>query len=188
MKPYNSQRAYHHRQAQRRKRKLQQKLPIIFLSILLILILGCGFIIIKNQLKGQKHRSDTSLTDSTEAGNLESGSGESVSPESPSDTPSPISLDLTSEVDGVLVEAEKAALCYDYDRAIELLQNSGYLGTAPEVDQAVAQYEEIRNSLKPYDLNKITHVFFHTLVIDESKAFDGDEDEKGILKNSSVYV
>ena len=111
MKPYNSQKAYHHRQAQRRKRRLQQKLPIIFLSILLILVLGSGFIIIKNQLKGQKHRSDTSLTDSTEAGNLESGSGESVSPESPSDTPSPISLDLTSEVDGVLVEAEKAALC-----------------------------------------------------------------------------
>ncbi|MCI8727893.1 MAG: polysaccharide deacetylase [Hungatella sp.] len=184
MKPYNSQKAYHHRQAQRRKRRLQQKLPIIFLSILLILVLGSGFIIIKNQLKGQKHRSGTSMAGSqenqeTQAPQPGTEAGEPVIQESGEETSAAISIDLTSEVDGILVEAEKAALCYDYDRAIELLQNSGYLGTDPEVDQAVAQYEEIRNSLKPFDLNKITHVFFHTLVMDESKAFDGDEDEKG---------
>ena len=181
MKPYNSQRAYHHRQAQRRKRKLQQKLPIMFLSILLILVLGAGFIIIKNQLSGLKHRSDTSLAGST--GEEESGAGimseESVIQESPGETSSPMTIDLTSEIDKILMEAEKAALCYDYDKAIELLQTSGYQGTDTQIDQAVSQYEEIRNSLKPYDLNKITHVFFHTLVIDESKAFDGDSDESG---------
>lgn len=181
MKPYNSQRAYHHRQAQRRKRKLQQKLPIMFLSILLILVLGAGFIIIKNQLSGLKHRSDTSLAGST--GEEESGTGimseESVIQESPGETSSPMTIDLTSEIDKILMEAEKAALCYDYDKAIELLQTSGYQGTDTQIDQAVSQYEEIRNSLKPYDLNKITHVFFHTLVIDESKAFDGDSDESG---------
>ncbi len=181
MKPYNSQRAYHHRQAQRRKRKLQQKLPIMFLSILLILVLGAGFIIIKNQLSGLKHRSDTSLAGSTGEG--ESGAGimseESVIQESPGETSSPMTIDLTSEIDKILMEAEKAALCYDYDKAIELLQTSGYQGTDTQIDQAVSQYEEIRNSLKPYDLNKITHVFFHTLVIDESKAFDGDSDESG---------
>lgn len=181
MKPYNSQRAYHHRQAQRRKRKLQQKLPIMFLSILLILVLGAGFIIIKNQLSGLKHRSDTSLADSTDGG--ESGAGtlseEFAVQESPVETSSPVTIDLTSEIDKILTEAEKAALCYDYDKAIELLQTSGYQGTDTQIDQAVSQYEEIRNSLKPYDLNKITHVFFHTLVIDESKAFDGDSDESG---------
>lgn len=181
MKPYNSQRAYHHRQAQRRKRKLQQKLPIMFLSILLILVLGAGFIIIKNQLSGLKHRSDTSLADSTDGG--ESGAGtlseEFAVQESPVETSSPVTIDLTSEIDKILTEAEKAALCYDYDKAIELLQTSGYQGTDTEIDQTISQYEEIRNSLKPYDLNKITHVFFHTLVIDESKAFDGDSDESG---------
>lgn len=181
MKPYNSQRAYHHRQAQRRKRKLQQKLPIMFLSILLILVLGAGFIIIKNQLSGLKHRSDTSLADSTDGG--ESGAGtlseEFAVQESPVETSSPVTIDLTSEIDKILTEAEKAALCYDYDKAIELLQTSGYQGTNTEIDQTISQYEEIRNSLKPYDLNKITHVFFHTLVIDESKAFDGDSDESG---------
>lgn len=181
MKPYNSQRAYHHRQAQRRKRRLQQKLPIVFLSILLVLVLGAGFIIIKNQLKGQKHRSGTSMADSQENHAPEPGTEvvESVFQEQGEETSAAISIDLTSEVDGILIEAEKAALCYDYDRAIELLQASGYAGTDTQVDQAIAQYEQIRNSLKPYDLSKITHVFFHTLVMDESKAFDGDEDEKG---------
>lgn len=182
MKPYNSQRAYHHRQAQRRKRKLQQKLPIMFLCVLLFLVLGSGFIIIKNQLNGQKQRSGTSLAGSTGRGG-ESGAGtileESAVQESPAETSPPMTIDLTSEIDKILMEAEKAALCYDYDRAIELLQTSGYSGTDSQIDQAISQYEEIRNSLKPYDLNKITHVFFHTLVIDESKAFDGDSDESG---------
>ena len=173
MKQSNSQRAYHHRMAQRRRRKLQQKLPIFVLSILLIGIIGCGFFIIKKQLNGQRQRTGLDHQES------EIQSAETLIQETPAETSAPVTIDLSFEVDHLLEEAEAAALGYDYDKAIELLQSSQYFGTDTQVDQAVAQYQEIRNSLKPYDLSKITHVFFHTLVIDESKAFDGDEDEKG---------
>ncbi len=173
MKQSNSQRAYHHRMAQRRRRKLQQKLPIFMLSILLAGVIGCGFFIIKKQLNGQKQRNDLGTPES------EAHSVETLIQETSKETAAPVTIDLTSETDRLLEEAELAALGYDYEKAIALLQDSGYLGTDTQVDQAMARYQEILNSLKPYDLNKITHVFFHTLVMDEIKAFDGDEDEKG---------
>ena len=36
-----------------------------------------------------------------------------------------------------------------------------------------------KGSLVEYPLEQVTHVFFHTLIKDTSKAFDGDSDEAG---------
>lgn len=45
--------------------------------------------------------------------------------------------------------------------------------------EAIAGYETIKEGLVRANVGKITHVFFHSLVVDNQKAFDGDEDEKG---------
>ncbi len=44
---------------------------------------------------------------------------------------------------------------------------------------AIAGYEEIKAGLVEQDIKKIPHVFFHSIIIDNAKAFDGDEDQKG---------
>ncbi len=82
-------------------------------------------------------------------------------------------------VDNLLDEAWRIAAGYDYDRAIEVLKTSQYYGSDTRIDEAIAEYENIKAGLKPCDISQVTHVFFHTLVIDEAKAFDGDSDEAG---------
>ena len=43
----------------------------------------------------------------------------------------------------------------------------------------ITQYESEQNNLQEWDIQKTTHVFFHSLIADTSKAFDGDDKEKG---------
>ena len=82
-------------------------------------------------------------------------------------------------VEDLLAEAELLALGYDYDGAITLLQSSAEYHDNPEVIKAITAYDTTRSTLVRADINKVTHVFFHSLVMDNSKAFDGDADEPG---------
>ena len=45
--------------------------------------------------------------------------------------------------------------------------------------ELLAACEETKSTLVRADVNKITHVFFHSLIMDNSKAFGGDADSKG---------
>ena len=67
---------------------------------------------------------------------------------------------------------------YDYDKAIQLLSASPS-SSDQRIIQAVAGYEEAKAALKPADTTTIPHVFFHALIMDTSKAFDGDTDSAG---------
>lgn len=80
---------------------------------------------------------------------------------------------------GLLAAADELAAGYDYDGAIALLQADEEFSGGEEVAAAIAGYETTRAGLVEQDISKISHVFFHSLVIDTSKAFDGDEDQKG---------
>lgn len=79
----------------------------------------------------------------------------------------------------LLFLADRLAQGYDYDQAIALLQTNEEFLAHPDVLQAAAQYEEEKASLVEYNLKEITHVFFHSLVMDNARAFDGDNDSKG---------
>ena len=82
-------------------------------------------------------------------------------------------------VDAVLAQAEKCAVQYDYDGAIAVLQNSAAYDTSTQLQNKVADYRSIKETLSPYPLDSITHVFFHTMIHDTAKAFDGDAKEAG---------
>lgn len=68
---------------------------------------------------------------------------------------------------------------YNYNAAIKLLQNQREYEYSGTLQKAVKNFEATRDSCVEYPLEKITHVFFHTLTVDNSKAFDGDHDEAG---------
>lgn len=74
--------------------------------------------------------------------------------------------------------ADRIAAGYDYDQAIELLQESAFADDILVLD-TVKRYEEEKASLVRADPSRITHVFFHSLIMDNSKAFDGDADQNG---------
>lgn len=79
----------------------------------------------------------------------------------------------------LIAQADKMAAQYDYNGAIELLKASSYYTGSQSMQNAVAGYEATKATCSPYPLDQVTHVFFHTMVKDVEKAFDGDTDEAG---------
>ena len=78
-----------------------------------------------------------------------------------------------------LAQAQRMAAQYDYDGAIRLLQNQPDYAQNEELQAAVTEYQNTKATCVEYPLEQITHVFYHTLIKDVAKAFDGDSDEGG---------
>lgn len=97
----------------------------------------------------------------------------------PDDT-SPNEVISQVELDKLLIKADKLAAGYDYTAAISLLQTVSGYETVPALTDRIAQYTEADKKLVPYsDLDNITHIFFHSLIVDPERAFDGDDEENG---------
>ncbi|MBR5564531.1 MAG: polysaccharide deacetylase [Roseburia sp.] len=74
----------------------------------------------------------------------------------------------------LLVRADHLAQGYYYDEAIELLQNIPDEYTQDEeVLSRISLYQTARDSFVPYE-EPVRHIFFHSLIVDTSLAFDGD--------------
>lgn len=79
----------------------------------------------------------------------------------------------------LLEEAKELALGYDYEEALDCLSNvPEEFGEDEEVLSAAEQYTSALNSFAPYE-EPVRHIFFHSLIVDTSLAFDGDFMENG---------
>lgn len=97
---------------------------------------------------------------------------------------SQVSISLTKKdtkatVTNLLVEAKQLALQYDYDGAVALLQSDSSLIADKEIRSAITEYETTKSNLVRINPAEVTHVFFHSLIIDTDKAFDGDKKQGG---------
>ena len=81
----------------------------------------------------------------------------------------------------ILERADFIAAGYDYDKAIGILQEFGTDWQAqPELSAANTRYLADKAKLVRYeDTTQITHIFFHSLIVDTDRAFDGDSKETG---------
>ncbi len=73
-----------------------------------------------------------------------------------------------------IAQAEVIAMGYDYDKAISTLQAVEGYESDTEITELIAKYEQTKNTLVEYDISQVTHIFFHTLINDCEKVFDGD--------------
>lgn len=76
-----------------------------------------------------------------------------------------------NDVKPLLLEADRLAQGYDYDGAISMLRESSGHASDPAVLDAIACYETVKSNLVQADIKEITHVFFHSLIIDTDNAF-----------------
>ena len=84
------------------------------------------------------------------------------------------------EVALALAEAEKLAAGYDYEGAIALLEGVTCYEESSEILARIDAYDQLDDTLVSYDdLDEITHIFFHSLIVDPERAFDGDIDQNG---------
>lgn len=85
-----------------------------------------------------------------------------------------------SAVIALLDKAERLAAGYDYPAAISLLESYENYESIHHITEAIEEYTAQQKATVPYtDVDNITHIFFHSLIVDTDRAFDGDEDTKG---------
>lgn len=71
--------------------------------------------------------------------------------------------------------ADRHAAMYDYDKAKEIIEALPDSATDPELQEKLKHYESLREKLRKWPDNyKISHLFFHSLIVDPTLAFDGD--------------
>ena len=99
--------------------------------------------------------------------------------EAPEETEAENTAEDLAEPESPLAQAQRMAAQYDYDGAISLLQNQPDYQQNTDMQAAVTEYQNTKATCVEYPLEEITHVFYHTLIKDISKAFDGDADEGG---------
>lgn len=79
----------------------------------------------------------------------------------------------------ILSKAETLAAMYDYDGAIEMLNTYPDASGDAAYVEAKQMYEVSKAACTPYDIKAIPHIFFHSLIADNEKTFDGDYEETG---------
>lgn len=84
----------------------------------------------------------------------------------------------------VVETANLQAQGYDYDAAIKTIKSYGDdYKEYDELKAAIKDYKKKKNKLVKYgaydSIDQISHVFFHSLIADTSKAFDGDRMSNG---------
>ncbi|MCI6004815.1 MAG: polysaccharide deacetylase [Blautia sp.] len=74
----------------------------------------------------------------------------------------------------ILKKAEMQAQQYDYDAAIKTIKSYEGYQLYDNMNAAVKEYKETKASCVSWPIEEVTHVFYHTLIKDTDKAFDGD--------------
>ena len=115
---------------------------------------------------GEKTEKDDKAVQQT---NAEAEAENTVTPEVTQETDS-----LSKEDKALYRQAKHAANQYGYDKAISLLQGSDTYETSEKFQHAVKVYQKKKDSCVSWSLDQVTHVFYHTLIRDTGKAFDGD--------------
>ena len=87
---------------------------------------------------------------------------------------------MQAQIDTLIEEASFIAAGYDYQKAISMVQSSAYYSESTELQALAHEWETAESKLVPYSaMSTITHIFFHSLIADPARAFDGDVDEDG---------
>ena len=88
--------------------------------------------------------------------------------------------EIQTLADELVTQADVIAAGYDYEQAIDMLQSFEYYDRFPALAQKVTEYQALDAQLVPYTkIDSITHIFFHSLIVDPSRAFDGEYTEDG---------
>lgn len=194
------------RQARMKRRKREMR-RIRFLICLLVLLLfaGCGtagylilssrgieisFASLEGFLSGKsKEKTDTIKEDAGQntddeknlSGNAKNGETSAQSEEKKTEkvTEDP-SVTIAAEV---TAKADLMAAQYDYDGAINLLKTQQGYETDTAAQQKVSGYETAKAACVEISPDTVSHVFVHSLIVDPSRAFDGQDNQQGYNLN-----
>lgn len=122
----------------------------------------------------------TAVTVASSLGARSQSTGNDVPAENTT-TESTVSMaEIQAMADELIEKADFVAAGYDYAKAIGMLEAFEYFNDIPEMEAKVSQYTLLDSQLISYPkMQEITHVFFHSLIVDTDRAFDGEHTAKG---------
>ena len=173
-------------QLKKKKKKigllLMSELAVMGIILCIVLWNGRGAAlrenpVLKGQSAGQEVIADSSGKDT---GQTEESAYEAILREQEEEKRQADRLKKEKEeiITSLLDKAGELAQSYYYKEAVEaIMEYEGY-EQEPRLLAAAASYQESLDNLVPYD-GPVSHVFFHSLIADNDKAFDGDSMSNG---------
>ena len=146
---------------------LSRHLPTFIVLFVIALVLGGGIFAFSRFVLKKQPGDRPVFATASEA--TKSNGTPSASAEADSDDP----------IGQLIDQADRLAKGYDYDKAMELLSQDPSIQSDPRISEALASFQSQKDSLVAADVKNVTHVFFHSLIMDTSKAFDGDSRMEG---------
>lgn len=175
------------RDSNKSKKKSFRTLLIIEAIVLIVIVVGFAYMVLPGF---GKHKNDNNNNKPGSAQNTEEVKNSptkepTLTPEEQEQQSAEAAQKETEQkIADLVAKADRLALGYDYDKAIDLIKSFGDNYTDYDaLTKAIAGYEATKQTLKPFgaydSVNQINHIFFHTLVADTKKAFDGDYEANG---------
>ena len=165
---------------ERRKKRLQRERRNRLIAIGAVILLVAGGISVgvtafkeKNTAVSQQKKSASATKESNKTENQKNSQDES----SKQNVLTEAAASEETVSGDTLAKADFLAQQYNYDKAIDLLKNDPDYGSSQKMQNAVKKYEETKATCTAWPLEEVTHVFYHILIKDTSKAFDGDYKE-----------
>ena len=161
------------RYRRRRKNRNKSQGLIVFMlaSVCIGLVIFTLIAVAKDE--GQQPNNPDNAT----VAELDAPTPQSTTP--PKETEPTVNIEEIS-VSQLITQTDFIAAGYDYQKAIQLLQSSEYYGTNDEIAKKEAEYQRLDSQLVVYsNPETVTHIFFHSLIVDPERAFDKDVDQDG---------
>ena len=122
----------------------------------------------------------TRCSNVTDQSNLSGGTSETTETSAATVETVPSEEEVRKMADELMKKAEFVAAGYDYSKATQMLEAFEYYDQVPELAEAVSQYAQLDAQLVSYpNMYEVTHVFFHSLIVDPERAFDNESTNGG---------
>ncbi len=84
----------------------------------------------------------------------------------------------------LIAKADRLAASYDYDGAVALLQTIEGYDKDTELTSKISGYEATKATCVPVKMEEVTHIFYHTLVVDPDRCFANQEKDRQAVGNN----
>lgn len=84
----------------------------------------------------------------------------------------------------LMEDADFLAATYDYDGAIALVEAFEDYTLDTRLTDKIAEYEAIKATCVPVNIKEVTHIFYHSLVVDPERAFANQEKNPQAVGNN----
>lgn len=91
---------------------------------------------------------------------------------------------LAHRYQDIVTQADTLSLSYDYDGAIALIQGIKGYEDDSKLTEKIAGYEKEKKACEPVNIQEVTHVFYHSLVVDPGRAFANQEKDPQAVGNN----